>query len=147
MERRKYPQELKVQAVAIYARDGGPAAAEATGVDRATISRWASDAGVKSGHVQKTEAATAAAKASAELRRARLADALLDGALELLETLRDPTARAGARYGELAQAFGIIFDKFRLEAGAPQGSQTRAAVLSLVETIREEAEGGRPESA
>ena len=83
MGRTSYTAEQKAAALELYVELGAAAASERTGVPAATLRSWASRAGRQTERAGHVAAATEAAKASAEERRATLADQLLDDALQL----------------------------------------------------------------
>lgn len=123
MAGRKWTQEQRETALAIYREHGPRAAAERTAIPLSTIGTWARAAGL-SFNPERTENANRAKALRWEERRRDLTDALGDAAAQLL------TKALAADDGRAAQAFmtaaAIGVDKAQLLSG---GVTTRHEVL------------------
>jgi transposase-like protein len=130
-KRSTYTQEQREQALALYAEHGPAEASRRIGIPRATISKWASRAGLVTVGAQKTAAATKAATARAAEKRAALKPLLLDKATDLINRMDEPMTEYVGQQGKevtyerppasdckhYATAAAILIDKLRLEEG------------------------------
>lgn len=114
MARRSYTDEEKAKAVVLY-RDEGPAAVQRDlGIPKATVSRWAKAAGVRTVPNKKTAAATEAARQRWEQRRGPLANKLG----MVAEVLADRILEAEPKDARsLATPLGVCIDKAELLTG------------------------------
>jgi hypothetical protein len=145
-----YPEAKRTEALAIYQAKGPRAAAEETGIGRATISRWAKKAGVETQVTARTQAATQASQALAQERRARIRQQLLadiEHVQSLLHTEHidykgkdEGTGRPARVVYPLPKAsdvlayatsIGILIDKYRLEMGESTERQRIDATIDM----------------
>lgn len=132
---RKYTPQERLDALAIYEKDGLATAARATGFPKGTIVAWAHHAGIQGPKPESVLAANAHHKAELEVRRTKLRGELLFKALDLLERMDKPHTdfkgkealeveypiAPAAAVRDYANAAGILIDKFRLEMGEATG--------------------------
>ena len=78
MARKVYPDDVQARAVLLYLEYGAKEASRRTGVPVGTVSSWASRADVAITRERRINAHVDMLKATAEERRARLADRMLD---------------------------------------------------------------------
>lgn len=134
MARRRWSDEEKQRALAIWQEHGLAAAVKATGIPEGTVASLAHRKGLASHAPETTRQAVAVRKLAREQRVAILADRLLDEAEAELERLRRPVVeRRVSATGKLisweedepapgerkaiATTVAILFDKSQLAAG------------------------------
>ncbi len=97
MARKRYTDEVQARAILLGYEYGPAEAARRTGITKGTIASWMSRSGVATVACERTKAATARVKATAEERRTRLADRMLDlaemGADQAQELIGDASLR------------------------------------------------------
>lgn len=116
MQRSSYTAEFRADAVALSEQVGSPEAARQLGVAPQTLRSWRTRAGVAALQVGRTAAATEAHKASAEERRTRLADRLLE--IAELSSEHALTIMADAKLSEVVGLFTRAIHDHQLLSGA-----------------------------
>lgn len=131
MARRRYTDEEREAALALYAEQGPTAVQEQLGIPKQTVQSWARADGVRTVRNERTAEAVEAARLDRELTRERLRDAMLAKALDLIGRMDEPhidfrgkdvtkvtfpkASASGCQ--AYATAAAILLDKFRLEVG------------------------------
>lgn len=151
-ERRRWSDDIKRRALELYV-EFGPAdaarllASDGHHVPAKTIAYWARQAGIQSDGAQKTAAATAAAHARFELRRAGFADRmgnLIDG---LLDTAEQSLAAGDLQSVKVAAVAAAVFvDKAQLLSGGAT-ARTEAASEERVNALVDELTARRRKTA
>ncbi len=129
---KKYSDEQRAEALETCRGKGLAAAAKKTGIPRCTISRWAKAAGIATLHIQKTEAANRAKRASDEARLHAKVSELLDADDRLARMSQEPMYEyrgqkrvkvhdvpPPAEQKALMTARAIALDKIHLLKGLP----------------------------
>lgn len=126
-----YTDKQKTEALELYMEHGPAEASRQCDIPSGTIRSWAYRADLPRLRYEKTEAATKASSARAELKREELRELLLDQAVDLLHRMNSPhkdfkgkdadevwwdLAPSGATK-DYATAAAILIDKYRLEMG------------------------------
>jgi hypothetical protein len=86
----KWTAEQKEEALGIYVASGPAEASRQTGIPAGLVSKWAQRAGMVSKAAKATSRATETAKANREVRKALLAEALLEDGEKLRKQLWAP---------------------------------------------------------
>lgn len=119
-----YTDDEKAQVLDAYEREGPSAAGRRFGIPKATVHRWAKNAGLEAPAAERTAAATAQASATARQKRELLGSAILDDAEALRRMLSDPHDVVDSTgtvvtlphpspkdMRDLSVSFGILVDK------------------------------------
>lgn len=117
--RKAWPPEVKAQALALYASDGGPAASEQTGVPQTTIRQWARRTIASVEMASGTELVPAKGSAPWAQQRSEILGEIGDLVKLALSKTRDAFAAGrlrDARDGAVAAA--VLIDKGQLLAGS-----------------------------
>lgn len=122
---RRHPPEKKAAYLVDVPEMGISGAAKAHGIDKATGSRWARDAGIATVATERTRNATEGARLRWEERRASLVHDLGDLAAESLEQIRANLTTKPRISADLARVLSIAVDKAQLLSG---GATSRAIV-------------------
>ncbi len=151
--RRKYTDDQRAVALAVY-KEHGPTYAQAeTGIDKTTIVGWAKEAGVQTIRSEKTFAAAEAWKAKSLELRERARYLMHEGAVRSLERMHEPYVDFKGQMGtkriyeeppadaqrNFAMTAAILIDKIRLEEGS---STSNVAVNLRAMVQRAAAESG-----
>jgi transposase-like protein len=140
MATRKYTDEQRAEALALYAEVGPAKAARQLGIRAGTLRQWAVRAGV-TGHDPRTRLATEAAKTKWAARRDDLANQAGAAAQIVLEAMvKAAQGGDGTTARGLSIAFGVTVDKAQLlSGGATSRDQidvsTPEARLALVQDL------------
>lgn len=133
MARRRYTEDEKAEALALYATDGPTAVQAQLGIPKQTVQQWASDAGVRTVRNEHTAAATEAARLDWQERRIALAHrmgAVAEKALAVAEEMLD--ARTPSKAKDAATTMAILADKAQLLTGGATSRQFSHGVQEAV---------------
>lgn len=143
MSRTSYTDEQKQQALTAYEAHGPAEAERQTGIPRKTIASWARRTGTQmdAAAPDRLRFASEIAALSAEKKRARIAEVMLDRLAESLDRL-GTDAQANAAESRL---IGVLAEKQALLSGGatsriemPEGTD-RSARLAAVHQLRDQA--------
>lgn len=167
MPARRHTDEQIAEAVELHRIHGPAEAARRTGIAKQTIASWARRRGVQTDAPMRTREATEVAAASAEKRRAELADLSLMTATRLVQDMYSPAKLyfpmpkseyviehsvphpTPIEQEKLARAAGVLIDRVELLSGRATGrvegiirtpEQATGRIVHLSEVLRRRAE-------
>lgn len=137
MSRTTYTDEQKAEALALYVEHGASEAGERTGIPAGTIACWASRSGATTQREERTANALAAHRLVSAALREEIRAQALERALITVSRITADVPAGDAK--NLAVAFGVLLDKYRLEMGETTGHmEHRMATSERVLALRDE---------
>ena len=133
----QYSDTQKAEAVELYTEHGTAKAAEATGINRRSIIRWAKAAGVVAqDRIEKTQQAREVLASENTERREEIRSLLLDAQVRHLGQAIEADKGRDAQSWMIAAGIGV--DKFRLEMGEATGRTETVDLAAAEATIDQE---------